>query len=305
MKNTFLTLLLMLFALPLFSQENDYFENDPQWKVTRIEHSGWDCTGTRKTFNYFINGDTVIDVYTYKKVYEQGVSWDIDANCDAVNPVAYEIPGPKFFLRSMDKKMYLYHPEHSWMGDTLLFDFNLSVDDTLQPSFANNSSYNFIVQAIDSIDTPNGYLNVFTLESNGYSYELYEGIGSSAGLIEDIVGMFLSGTEELECYSLNDQSYLPSEGGSCNVVLSVNELINDFSVHVSPNPVKDCLNIRSHKDISRGKLLLLNQNLQILDEVPLEGNELVYPLKGMSPGIYFYKIFESSTPIFTGKIIVE
>lgn len=93
----------------------------------------------------FINGDTIIAGKTYHKLYRTG-------NEDAVLCGYYDTYQNSFsglFRQDIaNKKVYMY--SFAFHTDTLLYDFNLSINDTVPETVNNYYGANY-VSSIDSV----------------------------------------------------------------------------------------------------------------------------------------------------------
>lgn len=230
------------------SQVNSYFNNNPCWQARSMCQIASNCY-TVDVYNYFTNGDTLIGAYQYKKVYKKGYSYaqygamgppPSGNPCLSPPPTYYYSAALSFFIRSAGKKMYVLNAPFtggpSCGGDTLLYDFNLQVGDTL-PTTCNNpwTSNTFTVTAIDSINTLNGWMKRFRLNNNP-SYDLIEGMGYMNGLVELMPPNVMSCGWNLQCYSQNNTAYYPSAGPSCLLATNISETQTMQKPFVYPNP---------------------------------------------------------------------
>ena len=82
----------------------------------------------------FINGDKIIGTHTYHKIYTTGqhTNW-----CPSYSGYYYNACNCALRQDSLQKKVFQYSSTYS--KDTLLYDFNLNVGDTLPHTLNNNS----------------------------------------------------------------------------------------------------------------------------------------------------------------------
>lgn len=303
MKKSILFTLFLSFLLPAVAQVNAYFENNPVWHVERVSYSGWDCSGTINSGNYTLAGDTVVNSLTYKKVVKQGLISLINSSCEVYSTGFYQDPVPLFYLRSLDKKMYIYLPNEAL--EYLLYDFDLEVGDTLPESYTYNSSNHtqeIIVESIDSVQTPNGWMKRFEL-SEGYA--LFEGAGSTGGLDEPVFPLFLSGSHTLLCYSLQDTTYFPQFGsGTCfsGVGLSETEV---QQAEVYPNPFTNETTIHLNSEVVNARFNLYTINGVLLQNLQFSGNSMTLKRGDLPSGIYFYRIAAENKETLSGRIIIQ
>ncbi len=298
-----LTLLLFI-SFASTAQENEYFNNQPIWKLTSSCSVGGFCV-QNEVFNYYTNGDTLIDSIEYRQIYYKGqgsFTWNAGgSNMGCIGSYFNIDTVPKFFLRSLNKQMFVRFP-----GDTLeqlLYDFNLNVGDTLPLSY-NNYFQEITVSAIDSISTAFGYRKRFTLAGSTWAQYIVEGIGHSRGLIEPLK-VPANCTYILNCFSLNDSSYFPSLGASCNVAIGINQLSNEAPIHVYPNPFQTSTAFETGKYYPKAQLRLFTT---LGEQVPINSRQrdgkLFLERAELSPGIYFYELSSEEQLIGNGKLVI-
>jgi hypothetical protein len=217
----FFTLLLIVFSacFDVEAQSIDYFANQPRWRVNSSCASPYPCIVTVDQ-EYFLGPDTLIGSNTYKVVYKQGyVSYlymstpPVPPNCTGsysfVNNTVAEA-----WIRQLGKKMMIWIP--SFQTEELLYDFDLSVGDTVPNSYNNFLGGTDTVVSVDSILLRGQYRRVM-LTSEGL--ELIEGVGSDRGLLEPMDLIFDCGYQRT-CFSLADTTWLPGQGTNCQLILT-------------------------------------------------------------------------------------
>jgi len=91
--------------------------------------------------------------------------------------------------------------------------------------------------------------------------------------------------------------------GTCTD-LGANNLSNDFSFHIYPNPTKDYLNVIFNNKINSGKITLLNMLGQEVNSINInQTNFIQIDLKDLNNGIYLLNIYSSNQLINQQKII--
>ena len=292
------------------SQINSYFNNNPCWHVQstcQVDNQCYKVTNS----NYIINGDSLIGPYQYKKVFTKG-SWynqyfgmgppPIGNLCNNFSlnnqPLALA-----FFIRSNGKKMY-YRNTGSSSSDTLLYNFNLKVGDTLPATF-NNYSLNIIkVTAIDSINTFNGWMKRFQLNGNTVSSHLIEGMGHYQGLIEPIYPNVMSCGWTLQCYSQNNTAYYPSSGPSCLLSTGIKESAKLLSPIIYPNPSDGKYQIRLPEFSTNSKIEIYNSIGQLVRSFVPQSETLEIDIQKEKAGVYFLK-YISNGETKSAKLIKE
>jgi len=297
-------ILFVLFSLSFygFAQVNAYLFDNPVWQVKKITYPFSDAERYEDVFNYYTNGDTLIGSFIYKKTCKKGTIQHFSATGMLMETAVYDDTIPFFYLRSAATKLFLLDPANGW-PDTLLYDFNLSVGDTL-PHTPPVGAQTITVTSIDSIATAGGYRKRFHLLNGSTALYLYEGAGSSAGLTEPINGFFLSGSDELICYSLNDSSYFPSAGSGCNLALGIQMIVQKMDVSVFPNPFSTTITIEiAGQEIKNGKLMIYNINGKLLKEQAFSGNRILVERQKLAAGFYYYRL-QADKKCTSGKLII-
>lgn len=301
MKKIYLQIfLLFLFGIPANAQVNDYFLNNPQWKTKTQVYSGSDCVGWVDTYNLNVGGDSIIGAFTYKKIFRQGIYSPVDVMCNAYAPTLYTNSNPSYYLRSAGQQMYII--EHGSATEQLLYDFDLNVGDTLPVSYTILPSNILTVTAIDSISTPFGFRKRFHL--NGACTYLYEGIGTSAGIVEPSEEGFLSGTHDLLCFSLNDISYVPTTGGSCEMFLGIADHENKISSSVFPNPFSKSTTIQFDQALKNATITLYNATGTKIKTISFSGDKIEIERDRLIDGIYYYQVVAEDGRILNGKLAI-
>ncbi len=300
--------LLVLFIVPFYgnSQVNEYFLNNPVWKVSSSCQVGLPCVRYDE-YNYYVNGDTLINGFTYVKVFKKGTynfNWfsSPPAPPTCVGYFSYINIVPDFYLRSDNKEMYILFDGNP--SETLLYDFDLSVGDTLPVTY-NSLSNNVVVTGIDSLYTPYGYRKRFAISGpNTWSTELLEGIGHNLGLIETMDGVLECGWN-LECYSLNDTAWYPATGPTCNMNVGLVENIVLNPVKVFPNPMNDRTVFTWNTNWNDVSLTVFNSAGIVVEEVSVINNGNYELLRGsLMQSVYFYQLQNSIGILGRGKLVV-
>ncbi|MBL0044702.1 MAG: T9SS type A sorting domain-containing protein [Flavobacteriales bacterium] len=241
------TLVLLALGLPFLAHaQNDYLANDPVWTNTAVcgdmgGGGGGMCVST-DTYNYRLDGDSLIGVYTYSKVMRSGsvsLAWQGGPPPPPPACTGTSVYGPQDagLLRQDGLRLY------AWDGDSdeLLYDFDLEVGETL-PVTMNNWNTDITVTAIDSLLVGTEWRKRFAL-ANSWAPFLIEGIGSSNGLFEPLSN-FLECGYSLDCFGLDTVGYYPGPGPNCSLAMGVAQVsIARSNLTVSPNPVNDMLSI--------------------------------------------------------------
>jgi hypothetical protein len=284
------------------AQDNAYFNNNPEWHILMDTYSANDCTGYRDSYNYYLNGDTTMNAQIYKKVYKKGIKSQRNSNCQLFNPTPYRDTKPAFCLRSSGKKMFLIMANST--NEELLYDFNLTIGDTLPKTYTynpGNSNYVMYVTAIDSIYTENGYLKRFALNKKD---TLFEGIGSTGGLNESIFPLFLSGQHELICYGLNHIPYVHTKAGPCDLAVGVQSSKVEHTLSIFPNPFSEKTTLQFNKEMKNAILQIFDTNGSLIRTTRFSGSSFVIERKELKYGIYYYQVISDKTDRLSGKLVI-
>lgn len=155
-------------------------------------------SGVCNVYQYILSGDTVINNITYKKLNSSGVKSYTGQ---------YKNGGYCGCYRNdiINKKVY-YLPKNS-IHDTLLYDFNLHLNDTLPISYIYDRRDGiFTIDKIDSVLMGSTYLKEFHISKAAFGEAfLIEGIGSTLGLF-GFIRPYFEQMEELICFKNNKES---------------------------------------------------------------------------------------------------
>ncbi|NQX92642.1 MAG: hypothetical protein HRT74_11055 [Flavobacteriales bacterium] len=214
----------LLFLLPSFIHAQEYVpfistsDSSDTW-MDLYSCQDFECYESWKHV-YTVSGDTTIDNLQYAKLnifseYEVG-----SVSSDWCSETLFHYEHYYGAIRESGKKVYLRQdgaPE-----DMLVYDFNLSIGDTL-PSpdgFENGVYSDRIITDIDSIMAFGSYRKRFVVNNVKY---VVEGIGSSTGLFNTFTFDPTYCAVIMLCYSEEDTPdvFLLD----CNIDLNVNELL--------------------------------------------------------------------------------
>lgn len=209
--------------------------------------------------------------------------------------------------------------------ESLLYDFNLNVGDTLPLSF-NYFSYEYninIVSSIDSILIDGVYrkkYNICTTTYPPYIFaSLIEGIGSTRGLFGNLVvppvSSFLFGCE-LVCHYLDNNLVLgtlipettPTQTNfdiyQCQST-GINEINKAPSIDVYPSPTFDILNIKliDYKNANEIQIYIVDLSGRKLIESKLNTDFLSLNISQLESGLYILQLVENKKPLYFRKFI--
>ena len=255
------------------------------------------CTITND-YDLFISGDTIIGSYTYRKLYSSG---HIYASCPPPGWYYSAAYWGAFRQDVPNKKVYLFKNG----VDTLAYDFNLNVGDTLPPSCLEGSEYNF-VQSIDTVLIGSQYHKRFWLTSFGIGAtnyaELVEGIGTSQGVFIRMQPPFERGNE-LFCVLINNIPVYPDTSGCAP--MSINQIQeNPSTFTIIPNPFSFSATLQTSKDFSNSVFMIFNTLGKKVKQQIINDSTSIINRDELFAGICFFQIMNNKGQTATGKIIM-
>jgi len=249
--------------------QSGYFDNNPIWQCWSSSNDGGSCNCER-TYNYYINGDSVVNSINYKKLFIKGFG---QCFWNSSPPVPLDCQTPPSFndtinlyalVRDTLQKIYIRYGIDT--SEQLLYDFNLNIGDTLPLSFNNWDTIKVV--SIDSIRILNTYRKRFHVVGQWQDGFLVEGVGHSGGFVEPMGIVFGFGSA-LICFGMGDSAYYPVVDSTCNLNVGINEKqLSANVISIYPNPTTNSLMIET----------ILRQNTLIQTELKNALGQIVYTL---------------------------
>ncbi len=282
-----LAFLIAGFQTLIFGQTNIYHpfpDSAATWKVSCGVNAD-PCYGTW-TYNYILTGgDTIIGTYQYKKIYSQLES------CSGPNPCYCDPNSAGYVLHyyaairndTIAKKVFI-----ALNGiDSMLYDFNLNLGDTLRGANTWLSSVEqcpSTVSSIDSVLCGSHYRKRWITSISNCA--IIEGIGSTFGIFSPICPPFESGCD-LNCFSQNNVTLYGN--GLCEP-LFIKESNTTPQIKISPNPTAHDLTISILLPISEAiSFTLYNPLGQAVKEMRIadfENQEIKMNVDELPAGLY-------------------
>ncbi|MFL5764811.1 MAG: T9SS type A sorting domain-containing protein [Bacteroidia bacterium] len=310
-----LLILFLLFFKAGFSQLYQPFPTDSaEWR----QHSGtyyypWI---NYRDYIYYIPGDTIIASNSYHKIYRTQIVTG-EYYYSPSGPFSI-VDGPRMtdtnlyvgaFREDTLKHIYYYPDTATVTGEQLLYDFNLTVGDTL-PSY--NSGYfagtNY-VSALDSILIGGAYHKRYHISNpSGYIdfVQIVEGVGSTFGLLENLIDPF-EWSDNLICFSRRGvKVYSPdttTTDCSLPVPLGISEAQTKPEIRIFPNPTSGQIEIEASGFY--GKTLRITNMLGEVVYVTKMENRVSLDLTSLPKGVYFLKAISDEGQTSTQKIILQ
>lgn len=286
-----------------FGQTNVYHpfpDSNAVWLQSSWYIDGYGCL-ISDDHNLFISGDTVIGSHTYHKLYKNGYK---SGFCPPVG-----IPFPPFYYFGeywtafrqdiFNKKVYLFDAGQ----DTLAYDFNLDVGDTLLSAI---SGFN-IVNSIDSVLVGNHYNKRFWLTDGWHNnyVALIEGLGSTYGAFAPLAIQFEFGGN-LMCVKINNQTVWNYDStSSCNLITRIDDLDEPIRAFIYPNPFSESSRIKLNKNLEEATLVIYNILGQEIKRIKhIFGREVKLDRDNLPLGVYFLRLTEGNRIIMENKAII-
>lgn len=293
--------LLLIFTISKISLAQEYVPFPDTNAYWNINTSTWGSSEPTNPIG--IVGDTLIDNKTYIKLGRS-----IDSTFNAQN--ATFIGG----YREENKRYYFVFPI-SDSTEQILYDFNLSVNDTLR--FDNPYAFGIRtvqVTGIDSILIQGNYRKKYELLSKYHLTSEYgqidtwiEGIGSTNGIIySGLIGIDIN--YSLICFHQNnDLVYIDSPDGTCRYLkLNLNELPGQTVTQVFPNPATNQVSIEySGTPFENYSFEILDQLGRIVVSENQFKSAFNVNTKALPIGIYTYRFLGNSFLLATGKLSIQ
>lgn len=250
---------------------------------------------------YGLNGDTLIGSYNYTKLYSL-----FDSTLTSTYSTYYAA------LREENKKVYTIFNGSS--AEYLLYDFNLSVGDTIHYNYS--GTFARVLASIDSVLLLDGaYRKRFNFNGAGSSAGpdvVIEGIGSNVGvgLFEPFVASQCTCADgyDFTCFKQNDTAlYVVNPRCNrcfCEKLTGINN-IKQLTAKISPNPFKTQTTLQTDEILINATLILSNSLGQIVKQIKnVNGQTITIQRDNLPNGIYFINITEGNKIIASSKLVI-
>lgn len=256
---------------------------------------------------YEIRGDTLINSITYHKLRHYGKRYNTDwRGCGRTGYTLFDRYIGSFRNDSINKKVYIILADST--ADSLFYDFDINVGDTLTHSLKFNSfmsNADAVVLYEDTVEYGGVWRKKFTIfgqciGSFTDTIHLIEGIGSTESFYSPTVLCPFEYGATLECMQINNQTIYPDSSTTCQpVITSIKE--NTLSKKVfflSPNPTNGIIKLQTQTQVQ--SIEVYNLQGQKVQEISPKNRTLELPEKS---GLYLIRIQDEEGRVFTEKII--
>lgn len=253
---------------------------------------------------YYFEGDTIISGNNYYKLYWDQIDSTWDFFTDSFLAVNYSNHIYQGGLREdSTKRFYMCYPSQT--SESVLFDFNFSVGDSLTNMIVNYGCNTppYTVTNIDTVYLGSQSLKRFHFPPGLFNKTLYEGIGSSGGLIWS--GSLCQAFEVGGCliaYKKGLDSLYINCGLGTNGIF---ETAKKEIVTIFPNPTSGYFTITFSGLTNKGSVEIYNTiGEKVFEDKIHSSSQMGINLKSISSGIYFVRLVDSGKS-YCKKLIVE
>jgi hypothetical protein len=289
----------------------DFPHSDAIWREYHsiTGHSPGHSTTEARDSQYHINGDTIILGVQYSKIDYSG--WRTTTN-SSVGGTTEESVFECYYVGAIrsDTLKHVYVFSAYDTSESLLYDFNLAVGDTLPLTF-NYSTYYYnvnIVHSVDSIFMDSEFrrrFNICTTVNSNVVISLIEGVGSTKGLFGSLVLPPISEyVNELICFYLNNELWYSSNSSPCKIYSCSDEGTSEIAVY--PNPVGSEIGLSFYGISGTYDLIIINASGQIVhsENIDVSAHPIHSIYKKLARGIYIVRL-NNKAKRYTTKFIVQ
>jgi Secretion system C-terminal sorting domain len=303
MMKKYLLFIFFFISFGLFAQTNTYQpfpEDSALWIVVWARQSS--ALPNREL--YIMNGDTLIGGKLYNKLYRERNIY--------VGPVSAPIVlSPYAYLGALRQEIInkkVYWRGANMLSDTLLYNFNLKVGDTLPRTYLQVSGmYPAVVTSIRDTLMDKLHSKRYTFKTSSLAGHLIEGVGSDCGVFE--LAPYWEGGNYLTCFKTHNLSapdgvWAPySSCGFYNFPTGVNNKEkNSMDIEIYPNPSTGIFTIYSSEKFQFSAYDILGRS--ILQPVNSLSPSTILDLSPYPKGVYLLSI-KTKEKIVARKIILQ
>ncbi len=320
-KQFYHTLLLIVLTSAVFGQSvpdvYHRFEDSAVWRVDYEYFNPFQfpCS-IDYSFQYYFDGDTTINSRLHKKLYRSFVQTDT-VSCVDLTGLWADAPisgymGALFEDSVLNKTYFVF--ENSSV-DSLLFDYNMVVGDTLKGCLPNNEALYYdtvTVTSVDSVQINNGYRKrwIFSAANLPWNEEpfIIQGVGSNVGLFDPISTYAFDFTSRyLICYFEGEDVVFSTGHDStqgCSLV-TVSDIPEASIISVYPNPTTGRVRLDFGKTTTDLTLQVMTRLGLLIHSEPVNGIQYTDIELPETNGLYFIHLLSSDGKRSTLKVIKQ
>ena len=288
-----LSLILVCCLCSIVSKGQGYINETSKWKQYHYEWGASPSVPDTHEYSEFIySKDTTINGSKYIVLRTEHTKIEAFDDVNGLDTVNIEQSLNQVYLREDDKKWYQFRNGE----EELILDFNYAVGDTVYYDWFYQEYY--IISSIEEFEIAGELRKKFIVQlRNGPDFIIYEGVGSTRGLLNPFYDGSLEGKRRLECYQYQGETFLPNISfADCEIeMLSyVENRLNEIDVRIYPNPVEEIFHIKMNEELGEYRIRLFDLSGRQLLEVEFPDKD--YPvnyqinLSKFRQGIYLLKI---------------
>jgi hypothetical protein len=311
-----LLLISILFSFYVNAQTSVYHpfpDSNATWCCQKGYTTGCCLCGTPEyqyRVTYQLNGHVSINNILYNRLLKYEI---LDTLCPTPGR---SIDTTTIYIRQDTslKKVWMY--EAATNSDTILFDFNLQIGDTLDATKEFWAGYShladfWIVTSIDSILINGQYRKRFNYTPSFDSTctsSMIEGIGSNHGLMYAPSNCFEYGATLHKFFQDNQLQYGDSSPVwfACHdFTLNISEPTNNFFANIFPNPFDLNARLQMNGTFQNAELKIYNSLGQQIRQQSIINKSTLINRDNLNNGIYFFQVTTSNGQMAIGKFLIE
>lgn len=290
--------------------QTSVYHSFPDSSFWRVDASDMDnLCGGGYCYHYYIAGDTIINSNTYRQIYRSKI-------VELGNPCGtwhwFLDTGYVGALRddSIANKVFFVLP--TLTSDTLLYDYNLNVGDTVKGYLAAECA-NIVISSKDSINI-NGlfhkrwFFDTFCSSSFTGNF-IIEGVGTEYGLIEPIPDWFQKNSAFVCLHDSAGTIFTNTNWNpymSCQLITSINNPHESIErISFFPNPFSQQTTLQSNKALNNATLNIYNSfGQQVKTIIHISANAITLYSDNLTNGLYFIRLTQDNKVVTEDKLII-
>ncbi len=262
----------------------------------------------RISIYHLMAGDTSINALIYHKLNASGENeWSACKQHPTLLTRNYDTT--LGYIREDSRKIF-FSCLKKGIRDTLLYDFNLKIGDTLPNTYLCKKTQGYVVKRIDSILIGNSYRKEYIIaqDASVLQVALIEGIGSLNGLLEPLNVNFEAGSR-LTCFRQNNSTLFPHLNDSGwfvynNAPNTLSKQILD--VYPYPSETEVTVSYQLPKGDDKGILRIYRANGTPLTTrfINLDKLSVIEDLSALNTGIYYYTLSDEHRILAKHEFII-